>query len=916
MQKSFLEEVVEQLWQKDPEIAQLTFVLPSKRAGIFLKNHIAKITRSTTFAPQIFSIEEFVSKLAGLAYATPTQQLFELYQVYLRETKGEKDDFYVFAKWGTTLLQDFTEIDRYLIDPKEIFSYLSAINEINHWSLQKEKTKMIQDYIHFWNNLENLYHAFNKRLMQQGIGHQGLVYRKACEQLPSFIKEHEQHTHIFIGFNALNTAETFIIHEILQQTAAEIYWDIDPYFIKDPIHDAGYFIRQHLKNWDYYKTQPIPDLKENYRKPKNINVIGVSKNVAQAQYVGTLLKSLETHPETTRQTAVILGDETLLNPLLNAIPEDLNGVNITMGYPLAKTPLASLFLGFFKMTMSKKEGAWFYQDVQAMLSHPYIRVLLKISDKNYAHLLSSTITAKNWVYINLSKIQAVFNDHPNSFEVLFSESLDTPIQVIEKCQEIIAKLKHIFEQDENRLALSYLLKFHELFNQITTLTREHTFIDNIKTLQSIYTTILSSETLDFMGEPLKGIQIMGMLESRNLDFETIILTAVNEGILPSGKSNNSFIPFEVKHRFGLPTYKEKDAVYTYHFYRLLQRAKNVYIIYNTEPDVLTGGEKSRLITQLLLDENRVPPIQQILAAPKIQSAHPEIQKIPKDTHLINLIRRIAAKGFSPSSLSNYIRNPIVFYKQHVLGIQDTEAVEEHIAANTFGTIVHDTLEELYTPLLNKFLTQENLEALKPKIKTTAQKQFLRTYGNADISHGKNFIAFHVIVRYIENFITLEIREVAQHRIKLLALEQSLHCTLDIPEINFPIALKGKLDRVDQKDGVLRILDYKTGRVSSHQVKVSSWNLIATDYGYNKPFQLLCYALMYTATYKSKALEAGIISFKNLKEGVLLFKAKETEEGKVFTTQITSTILDRFKQELKTLLIEICTMETPFLEKEI
>ena len=363
---------------------------------------------------------------------------------------------------------------------------------------------------------------------------------------------------------------------------------------------------------------------------------------------------------------------------------------------------------------------------------------------------------------------------------------------------------------------------------------------------------------------------MGMLESRNLDFETVIITSVNEGILPSGKSNNSLIPFDLKRYSGLPTYKEKDAVYTYHFYRLLQRAKNIYILYSTEPDNgLGGGERSRLIDQLLTDTDARHRIVETYASPTIAPTFNVLQSIEKTGALPELIRSYAEKGFSPSSLSNYIRNPLAFYKQNLLGINEVSEVEETVAANTMGTIVHNTLEDLYTPFIGRVLTMEGLASAERGIAERVEHHFMISYGDGDISQGKNRIAFEVVQQYIKNFLRQEMEVCHKNTIRVMGLEQDFKMNLQLPKIDFPVVLKGKLDRIDEVDGVLRIIDYKTGSVARADVEISDWETLTADGKKSKAFQLLCYALMYRAQNPLESLEAGIISFKNFSIALVL-----------------------------------------------
>jgi hypothetical protein len=529
--------------------------------------------------------------------------------------------------------------------------------------------------------------------------------------------------------------------------------------------------------------------------------------------------------------------------------------------------------------------------------------------------ISEAIKKNNFTFLDVNNITD-FNKEKNvNLALLFFNRTPSPREFVERCLEIISILKGKLVASKNALALEELYRFFTVFNQVLELIGKHDFIIDLKSLQTLFKELLSLETLDFKGDPLEGLQIMGMLESRNLDFETVIITSVNEGIIPSGKSNNSFIPFDLKRNFGLPTFKEKDAVYTYHFYRLLQRAKNIYLVYNTEPDVLEGGERSRLITQLLTDGNIKENITESIAIPEINTSSKKEQIIAKDDSLMLLIRNKAENGFSPSSLSNYIRNPIDFYKQNLLGINDLLEVEETVAANTFGTIIHDTLEDLYAPLVGHILNEESLKNAKTKINGLVKRHFAKSY-TENVLYGKNLIAFNVIIRYVGNFIDLEILESKKHQIKIIGLEEKLQMQLDIPELDFPITLKGKLDRIDEKDGVLRIIDYKSGKVLTNQVEIVDWSEITEDANYGKAFQLLCYALMFNQKNSTIEIEAGIISFKNLNAGMLSFAMKEQRNSRTKNKIITQETLSQFTMELKKLILEICNPNFPFVEKEV
>ncbi len=908
--QSFIGEVVKELLDKQDDISHIVFVLPSKRAGTFLKNSIATTVNKTAFAPVIYSIETFVEKISSLTYATPTEQLFTLYESYLVTTKeGTKDSFLTFSKWGSTILQDFNEIDRYLVNPDSIYSHLSAIKELES-SLEAEKTEMMDNYIQFWNNMGALYHHFNQSLAKRNRATQGYAYRIANSNIKGYIDQNKNKKFVFLGFNALNKAEENILQAFLKLPESEIYWDIDRYFLNDPIHDASYFMRQHKKNWIYFSNHTFKGVCSSYVAPKVIKIIGVPKNVSQAKYVGNLLQNLNNeNPDLLKHTAIVLGDENLLNPIINSIPKEIDRINITMGHPVNRTPVAGMFSLLFDVALSKETKGWFYKEVLKLLSHPYIRYYLDADEENFAAFLADKIRSRNYIYITHQQLLAIAPHQKKVLETLFSDLPLTPKLFLTNCLAIISNLKHKFQASENNLELEYLFRFHTIFNQIYTLVQEHPFITDIKSLQSLYKELISSETLNFQGEPLQGTQIMGMLESRNLDFETVIITSVNEGILPSGKSNNSFIPFDLKKMYGIPTYKEKDAVYTYHFYRLLQRAKNVFLIYNTEPNVLEGNEKSRLITQLLTDDIIAKNIVEIIASAPVKPSAKVISAISKDAKLLGQIKKLATKGFSPTSLTDYIRNPIDFYKKNILKINDTNEVEENVAANTFGTIVHDSLEHLYQPFIGKYLERHLLENLIPKIEETVKNNFVKTYGDGDITHGKNLIAYHVILRYIENFIRLEIKEIAQHQIKIVALEQNMEAFLEVPSFENSIKIRGKLDRIDEFDGTTRIIDYKTGKVEMRNVKINNYDELLSNYDKSKAFQLLCYALLFDAKQPISAITAGIISFKNLSSGFLNF---HTANGEVITP---NTILE-FKSTLMQLILEIGNPDIPFTDKEL
>jgi hypothetical protein len=912
---SFIEQVLQELLSRNANISETTFILPSKRAGASLVNRLSRLSSKPMFAPRVLSIEDFSEEIAGLKSIDNITALFEFYSAYRACTpKDQCESFETFSAWAQTLLYDFNEIDRYLIDYKSFFGYLGDIQEMNHWYLQEEKTPLMENYLLFWNKLPDFYEALLKQLEEKELAYQGMVYRRASERISEYAGR-VAGQFVFIGFNALNTAEQNIFQFLLEAGRAEVFWDIDEVFLQDEQHDVSLFLRNYLKSWPYFKNHKPRFISRSYSEPKDIKMIGVPKNIGQAKYVGELLSKLS--PEELKETAVVLGDESLLLPVLNSLSPNIEEVNITMGFALQNAPVAFLLEHLLKIHTVQGDGTHYYKDLMLVLSHPLVQQVTG----GFSRRLLENIRKENLVYI---KEEDLFKAVPTEFKPLFTACFgdwkNDPKIALQNLQGLIMIFKDRMDSDRDKITLEFLYQLHLLLNQINNLVSEYPYIDSIKILFSVYKDFLSSKTVDFRGKPFSGLQLMGMLESRVLDFKNVILTSVNEGVLPAGKSSNSFIPFDLKCAYKLPTYKEKDAVYTYHFYHLLQRAKQVHLLYNTESDGLNAGEKSRFLLQLEMEAQKDHNIQNFNISPVVPPVSAQLKTVHKSAEVIAKLKARAAEGFSPSALTTYIRNPLDFYKQYVLGIREREEVEETVAYNTLGTVVHDTLEVFYRNMLEEQVTVEKLEKALENSNTEIEKQFREHYTKAPLNNGQNLLIFEVARRYVCNFLRSEIDHLKEgNTIKILKIEDRLKVQIPIEELDFPVFLKGTVDRVDEFNGKMRIIDYKTGKVEQNKVEVVDWEEISLDYDkYSKPFQILTYALMMNEDSPlPQDLEAGIISFKNLKAGFLQFCKKDKKGyGAKKDTNITSDTLTEFKIQLKNLILEICDPEVPFVEKEI
>ncbi|PKA83000.1 PD-(D/E)XK nuclease superfamily protein [Ulvibacter sp. MAR_2010_11] len=907
--QTFLEETLHTLKNKHGNLAELILVLPSKRAGGFLKNYLRNSAVKTEFAPTIISIEEFIETLSDLRIISSTELLFKSYDAYLKtEGISEKESFETYTSWATTLLNDFNEIDRYLVEPKAFFSYLGSIKTLEKWNVQDEKTPLIEGYLHFWSQLPLFYETLKELLLHEDSGYQGLVYRKASEDIEHYIHQHGAKRHVFIGFNALNNAEQHIIQELLETGNTEVFWDTDTRFYKDIKHSASLFLRQYQKEWKSFEHTSFQQNANNFKTEKKFTFVEVQKNMGQVKYLANLLSGYT--PEQLNKTAVVLADEALLLPVINSLPKTVSQANITMGIPLKSFPTAVFFETLLHFHLKEVE-AIYYKDVLTLLNHPVASHLLE-----YPQEIIAKITQQNTAYTSLEQLQSwggVKNEA--IIALLFSTWNNESAKALQSCIQLILTAKNQFQ--EQALDRVVLYKLFTVFEEIEALNANFPHSKTIKTVHSLFVELIATTSLDFEGDAYEGLQIMGVLETRVLDFENIIMLSVNEGILPSGKSNASFITYDLKQQFGLPSYTEKDAIYTYHFYRLLHRTSQATFMYNSHADGLNSGEKSRFLLQLEVEKQTNHIIEKVVVNPPVYLEPKTPRSIAKTPAVMERLQEIAQKGFSPSALTSYIRNPIDFYYQKILKINEFQEVEETVAYNTLGTIVHDSLQELYEPWERSFLNVEMLQKAKSQIDTVVTKQFKRTFKEGNFSRGKNLIIFEVAKRYISNFINLEISEIsAGNTIKIIQIETDLKVEIPIEGLSFPVAIGGKVDRVDEYNGVLRIVDYKTGMVQQGELEIVDWNLIAEEYKYSKAFQVLAYALMMNGSVPIVSAEAGIISFKNLNNGFLKFGTKEKPGSRTKDQLVTQATLDSFTEELKKLLLEICNPTIPFTEKEI
>ncbi len=925
---------------------RLCIVFPNRRAGLVfksvLKEHIKNPEQqnSPEQLPEIYSIEDFIIKLSGLEILDPVGQLAELYNAYTETEKGTPESFDEFSKWGQILLSDFNEVDQYLIDPGELFLNLKSIREIHNWNLDETSlTEFQQNYLNFWESIGTCYTAFSKNLAAKRLAYPGMAYRKAAENSSETEATQSWEKIIFAGFNALNAAEEKLFADLVKQKKAEIFWDADSYYTENTIQEAGRFLRKYRNagtfanpetgNFNWVENKLALD-------PKKITITGVSKNIGQARLTGQLIREQMIQQQSApdsgsgsasgsnsgsgsllSNTAIVLADETLLFPVLHSLPESAKNVNVSMGYPLKNTALAQftdLILQLHENQSQSGKKKFYHRKLTAFFRHPYFSLAIDESGEKISRNVISYLQENNVIFCSAENIRPLMANAPkqkrNLLDMLFSDWISLE-QILDFFSRLIENLE---EQLSSSAEAEFLIAFSKIISRIKALPLSNTGANPVKTFRNLLDRMTAITALPFFGEPTSGLQIMGMLETRALDFDRVILLSANEGALPAGKTQATFIPVDLRRAFGLPTFSEKDALFAYHFYHLLQRAKHIEIIYNTEADVTGGGEKSRFLTQLLQE---FPPVnssahirEQLLEVNTDPNANdPEI-RIPKTEDAIALIVKKAESGFSPSLINIYRNCSLQFYFNLIGNLRAAETIQDSIGADTLGTVLHKTLEMLYRPAIDKTLTADKLSEMKAAANQLLSQNFQDHYEPEDLSFGKNLLTLKTAQTYLSRFFDSElefIEGLSKQGKTLLIRELEKEYSCDLPTDKGKIKIKGKIDRIDEIGSTLRILDYKTGKTEERELKVSEMQALRNDPVLNKSFQLLMYALLVSENHQGfTALEPGVISFRQLTPGS---RAIRVNQSKV----VTKEVLTGFSALLADLFHEIYDPSTPFTQ---
>jgi len=887
MAKEFLKSVAEYIHERYKDnVEKLCIILPNKRGALFLKNHLSETFGKTIWLPTIISAEELITELSGLRTLEEIDLVCHLYESYKMCYGTDAETFDSFAKWGQLILQDFNEIDRYLADSEQLYENLKDIKVIENWSLGEEKLSDYQtNYLRFMNSLGAIYKHFSAFLLSHKWAYQGLAYKHAVlnQDQNTFVNSFDKL--LFCGFNALNAAELKLFHKFFEQKKADFLWDADVYYLNDQNQEAGLFLRN---NFNLFKEREPTFIQDNFKEKKEIRIVSVPKQIGQAQVIKQTLQRFMDQQIPLDKVAVVLANEKLLWPVLQQLPAAVEHVNITMEYPLRYTTTYGFIelLLQIQINFEKQKKAYktiYHNDLVSLLRQPLF--LYYVKAKKLSTNLSSIInqiTARNLSFISQKNLQQLFVDDYSALASL----LQPARSITDLClliQEILKTSIDYFSRqqssNQNNLELEYLQIILKNFNRLNDILSRYPHFHDIQSFRQLYTQVVGNSSAPFIGEPLRGLQIMGVLETRTLDFDHIILVNVNEGVLPSGKTINSFIPNDLKRAFGLPLYLEKDAIYAYHFYRLLQKAKDVTITYDSETDTFGKGEKSRFVTQLQLEMNHYNPeisiVEEVASYKTFPEELPNVISIQKNEHVLSAIFKKASNdnefgGLSPSGLISYKDCPLKFYFRYGARLKETKEVEESAEANTFGSILHLSLEKLYKDFTGKIISSADLSEKLKIADEAVNESFIHFFDNNE-PVGKSILQQEVIKVYVKKLVKNDIKFIdtlssQNHFLSLQSLEKEFSSPIDIAidgEIK-RLFIKGKIDRVDSYKGQVRIIDYKSS-VKEFEDKFifDGFEKLFHDRNYNKQFQLFIYAWL---LYKNNAGAADklmpcIIPFK-------------------------------------------------------
>lgn len=943
--ESFLKLVAADLYKHtEGNLAHTAVVFPNKRAGLFFNEYLAQESDSPIWSPAYVSISELFRSLSPWEVGDPVKLVCELYKIFRRETQSTEtlDDFYF---WGEMLISDFDDADKNRVDTDKLFSNLQDLRNImddytfiddeqeeairqffQNFSIER-RTALKERFISLWNVLGNIYKGFRESLASQNIAYEGMMYRHVIEHLDVDKLPYEKY--VFVGFNVLNKVEHTLFTQLKDAGKAVFYWDYDEFYMKENrqavTHEAGEFIRRNLRDF----PSPLSgELFKNLSKPKEVHYIASSTENAQARYLPQWIRNNLTTPE--KETAVVLCNEALLQPVLHSLPAEVKHVNITMGFPLSQTPVYSFLIALLELHthgFNFKSGRYTFQSVVTLLKHPYTRQLT-----GQAELLEKELTRNNRFYPLPGELGK--DEFLTQLFTPLSGNLNLCIRLSETLQQVASIYQANTSGTEDTDAFNQLYR-ESLFKAYTTINRFRTLIEEdeltvqSETFRRLLVKVLSTTNIPFHGEPAIGMQVMGVLETRNLDFRHLVLLSVNEGQLPKSGGDSSFIPYNLRKAFGMTTIEHKIAVYAYYFYRLLQRAERITLMYNTSSDGLNRGEWSRFMLQFLIEWPHPITRQFLEAGQSPQGTSPiTVEKTPDVMRRMQSLFDVRANPkakFSPSALNYYLDCPLKFYYRYVAGLSAPDEVSAEIDSATFGSIFHYAAEHIYKDLTThgKVINKEALETLlrnevklQDYVDTAFKKLFFNVPQNEKPEYnGVQLINSAVIARYLKQLLQNDLRYAP---FTFIASEMEVDEPIDIqtPKGVIKSRIGGIIDRMDSKDGTLRIVDYKTGGDADTPPHVESL-FIPDKKRSNYVFQTFLYAAIMCRKQPTMKIAPALLyihraATETYSPVIQMGESRKPKEA----VEDFSKYEKEYRERLQRLLEEIFNPEKSFTQTEI
>ena len=931
----FLQLVAHDLYTKiGNDLSRTVLVFPNKRANLFFNEYLAEESDQPIWSPAAMSISDLLQKLSVQKAGDPIRLVCELYKVFKEETGSREtlDDFYF---WGELLISDFDDVDKNMVDADKLFSNLQDLKNLmddyefldeeqeeairqffQNFSIER-RTELKEKFISLWDKLGIIYHRYRENLAELGIAYEGMLYRNVIEQLDTDRLKYDKY--VFVGFNVLNKVEKEFFQKLQRAGKAMFYWDYDLFYTQRiSKHEAGEFIKRNLIDFPNELPESYFDI---FRKPKKIRYISASTENAQARFLFSQTAQMGSEKE----NAIVLCNEALLLPVLHSIPQDVQNVNITMGFPLAQTPVYSFINAAMELQTNgyrPDTGRFTYEAVSKILKHPYTRQL-----SDHATRLERELTKTNRFYPLPSELKK-----DDFLTILFTPQSN----IRELCDYLLRLIKSISilyrkegEYDDifNQLYRESIFQSHLKINRLYSLIESGELSVRTDTLKRLITKVLTASNIPFHGEPAIGLQIMGVLETRNLDFRNLIMLSLNEGQLPKAGGESSFIPYNLRKAFGMTTIEHKNAVYAYYFYRLIQRAENITLLYNTSSDGLNRGEESRFMLQLLVEGPHEITREYLEAGQSPQNTL-EIQ-IEKTPEILRRLYRAYDTAqpesviLSPSALNTYLDCRLRFYYRYVAGLKTPDEVSAEIDSALFGTIFHLSAQLAYTDLTanGKMIQREDLERLlRDEIKLQGyvdqafkQELFKVAPEEKPEYNGVQLINSKVIVSYLKQLLRNDLQYTP---FEMVAMEKKVSEKITIQTTLGPLTLRlgGTIDRMDAKEGTLRIVDYKTG--GSPKIPANIEQLFTpSETRPNYIFQTFLYAAIMSRKQPLMVAPALLYIHRAASESYSpVIEMGEPRKPKIPVTNF-AFFEDEFRERLQALLEEIFDEKEPFTQTE-